>query len=98
MLNKNDLLVLILQIVTDYLSIEENYRNKDTIDQHTVLFGEDGCLDSMGIVSIVVDIEDKLAEIDINVNLMSDKAMSSKHSPFRTSLSLAEYIIELTHE
>jgi acyl carrier protein len=59
----------------------------------TALFGKGGCLDSLGLVSFIVavetEIEDRFGE---TLTLADERAMSQRHSPFRTVLSLAEYI------
>ena len=60
----------------------------------TRLFGGDGLLDSMGVVILLADLEDKLdEEFDIVLSLASDSTMSRTHSPFRTIKSLAEYMV-----
>jgi len=68
-------------------------------DQHipqqpdTVLFGREGVLDSLSLVSLIVDIEQRLAEMSAHpISLSSEKAMSAMNSPFRTVSSLVDYI------
>lgn len=62
-----------------------------------VLFGEGG-LDSMGIVSFILDVEHVLGKSGHNIVLMDDRAMSRKRSPFLSVGGLASYIVELTDE
>ncbi|NTU77967.1 MAG: hypothetical protein HGA45_00955 [Chloroflexales bacterium] len=64
-----------------------------TIDEATVLVGDDAVLDSLGVVSLIVEIEQRL-EMDhsIAVTLASDRAMSQRNSPFRTVGVLGDYI------
>lgn len=60
----------------------------------TRLFGGDGLLDSLGVVILLTDLEDKLdEEFDVAVSLASDSTMSRTRSPFRTVKSLAEYMV-----
>lgn len=59
------------------------------------LFGNDGYLDSMGLVSLLIDIEESLQSEGFNVSLSDERAMSEKNSPFRDVPSLTEYIIKL---
>jgi acyl carrier protein len=60
----------------------------------TRLFGGGGLLDSMGVVILLADLEDKLdEEFDVVLSLASDSTMSRTRSPFRTVKSLAEYIV-----
>jgi acyl carrier protein len=70
-----------------------------TIDSATRLFGRSGVLDSLGLVSVVVDVEQKLRDdLRIDIALMDDRAMSRNSSPFGTPDSLADYILELLAE
>ncbi|MCK6622847.1 MAG: hypothetical protein HUU32_15915 [Calditrichaceae bacterium] len=66
---------------------------------HTVLFGESGKLDSLGLVNMIVTTEQKIEEnFGIAITLADEKAMSQRNSPFRTVESLAEYIPQLITE
>lgn len=67
------------------------------VDEDTRLFGEN--LDSMGIVFLVSDMEDRIAdEMEINLTLADERAMSQKTSPFRSVKTLARYITMLIEE
>ncbi|MCY7342795.1 MAG: acyl carrier protein [Pseudonocardia sp.] len=58
----------------------------------TDLFGAEGLLDSIGLVSLVVAVEEALDdELGIRVGLADDRALSQRHSPYRTVSSLAGY-------
>ena len=59
----------------------------------TVLFGAGGLLDSMGLVTLVVDVEQALADrFGLRMTLADDRAMSQRSSPFRSAAALAAYI------
>lgn len=59
----------------------------------TVLFGREGCLDSLGLVSFIVAVEAELEDrCGVHLTLADEKAMSQKHSPFRTAGALADYV------
>jgi acyl carrier protein len=60
----------------------------------TEIFGPAGHVDSMGLVSLLLDIEDALLEKDIEISLNDERAMSAKNSPFRSVASLTDYIME----
>lgn len=65
----------------------------------TVLFGTGGAMDSLALVTTVVDIEQAVEdEYGKSIMLASPKAMSQKHSPFRTVGSLTAYVKELLAE
>ena len=82
-------------------TINEYFESQD-IDQvandETILFGKDSVLDSMGLVNVIIDIESRFLDDDIEISLTSEKAMSRRNSPFRTVATLAEYIIEQIEE
>lgn len=65
----------------------------------TALFGQDGLLDSMALVTLVVALEQSIEDtFGVAVTLADARAMSQKHSPFRTIGSLAEYSGRLVQE
>ena len=66
------------------------------IDDETTLFGSDAELDSMGLVSLVLDVEEQLADrLGLEITIMDDKALSRRRSPFRTIGALTAYVREL---
>lgn len=56
------------------------------------LFGGGSPLDSLGLVSLLIDIEEALQDRGIPVMLSDAKAMSQSNSPFRSIPALVEYI------
>jgi len=60
------------------------------------LYGDGAPLNSLGLVSFVIEVEERVATATgKTVRLVTPAAMSRKHSPFRTLGSLAEYVDEL---
>ena len=77
--------------------LPEQERLVKSID--TVLFGNKGKLDSLGLVSLIVAIEQKIEEaLEIPITLADERALSQKRSPFRTIGTLADYIDMLLRE
>ncbi|CAH2922453.1 MAG: hypothetical protein CPSOU_4103 [uncultured Paraburkholderia sp.] len=67
--------------------------------EDTRLYGLDGQVDSLGLVSLVVEVEGKIEQqLGVSVTLVSDRAMSARRSPFATMGSLADYALGLTRE
>ena len=67
--------------------------------EKTVLFGKDGKLDSLGLVNLLVIIEQNIEEdFDVIITLADDRAMSQKRSPFLTVETLVDYIAILLGE
>lgn len=59
----------------------------------SVLFGQGGRLDSLNLVLLIVDIEQRIAEMSGQaISLTSERAMSGMNSPFRTVSSLVNFI------
>lgn len=66
-----------------------------TPSEHTVLFGVGGVLDSLGLVNLIVAVEQRIEdELGTTVVLADEKAMAQKNSPFRTVATLVEYIAQ----
>jgi acyl carrier protein len=64
----------------------------NSLGADTRLFGRDGLLDSMGLVTLVVAVEQAVEEeYGISVSLADDRALSQRNSPYRTVGALAEY-------
>jgi len=65
----------------------------------TVIFGKDGVLDSLGLVSLLAATEQTIEdELDISLTLADERAMSQKRSPFKTIQTLSQYIDLLLSE
>ncbi len=75
--------------------LEEGAGQPQGLSPETRLIGRDAVLDSLGLVTLIVDVEDRLrTDRGIAVALADDAAMSSTRSPFRTVQSLSEYVLE----
>ncbi len=75
--------------------LEEGDVNPQGLGPETRLIRRDAVLDSLGLVALIVDVEDRLrADRGVAVVLADDAAMSSTRSPFRTVQSLSEYVLE----
>lgn len=86
----NKVLGLVLETVKE---IGEDQCNEALINatEDTYLFGAN--LDSMGVVFLVTDLESKISdEMNIELALADERAMSQKTSPFRSVKTLAKYI------
>jgi hypothetical protein len=62
------------------------------------IFGPDSTLDSLGLVGLLLDIEEGLQEIGCDVVLSDERAVSQKRSPFRSVPSLVSYVGILARE
>lgn len=90
-MNRHDIIAIIYEAID-----VSNHAREDTAqipkEETTPLYGTDGLLDSMALVSLLIDIEDACMERNIDLSLSDERAMSQKNSPFRSVRSLAGYI------
>lgn len=64
--------------------------------EQTRLFGGNGQLDSLALVSLIVNIEEAIeTELGVSLILADEKAMSRRTSPFSRISNLIDYIEEL---
>jgi acyl carrier protein len=69
------------------------------LSRDTLLFGDAGLLDSVGLVSLIVAIEQEIEnDLGVSIVLADERAMSQKHSPFRSIGALADYAATLLSE
>lgn len=67
----------------------------ETANTKSLLYGGDGPLDSMALVNLIADLEEAVSEkFGQTIALADEKAMSAKHSPYRSVASLTEAIAE----
>ena len=65
----------------------------------TPLFGEGATLDSIGLVNLIVAVEQGVeAELGVPIILANDRALSQKNNPFSTIETLTDYVILLLKE
>jgi acyl carrier protein len=70
-----------------------------TVTETTVLVGNDAVLDSLGVVQLIVEVEQRVEQAHgISVTLANDKAMSARNSPFRTVGVLADHVVVTAQE
>lgn len=61
-----------------------------------ILYGPEGCLDSMGLLRLVVMLEERIEEkTGRAIKLVSNEALSQTRSPFASVASLEAYIAGL---
>ncbi|HTX78508.1 MAG TPA: hypothetical protein VMC62_02520 [Longilinea sp.] len=69
------------------------------VSENTVLFGRGSRLDSLGLVNLIVLVEEKANEtFGASITLADERAMSQAQSPFRTVQSLSDYLLMLLKE
>jgi acyl carrier protein len=92
------IVAIIIESINDLNEeLENETLNNPTLD--TKLYGRNGALDSLALVSLITDLEERISEeFDHDIILADEKAMSQRTSPFRTVGSLTKYIQQLIEE
>ena len=95
---REDLLNLVLRSVELYCD-----ENSITVDinkgEDLRLFGGESLLDSLGLVSLIVQIEEEIEDkYNLSVVLADEKAMSRRTSPFAKVSYLVDYIFEILNQ
>ena len=74
---------------------EDEIGVSDEFAEDTILFGKEGVLDSMGLVTLIVAVEQAIEDkYDHTASLADEKAMSQARSPYRSVATLAEYAVQ----
>ena len=95
MSDKQTVIESIYTAIDEFNAVAEEPRHLEKSPE-TILFGKDGRLDSLGLVSLIVEIEGQVqTDFDTTITLADERAMSRRSSPFRSIDTLAEYITEI---
>lgn len=97
MIDRSVALEIVLSTLRD--AVDQNGGDRAAVSEETVIVGPGAVIDSIGVVSLIVDIEQRL-EMDhqVSVTLANDRAMSQRTSPFRTPEVLADHILTTESE
>ena len=91
-INKEIATKLIFEGIKDYNNQVDN-KNQLPISAELELFSENGVLDSLGLVNLIMSIEEKFEDyLDTSIVIADEKAMSQKNSPFQSVQSMADYL------
>ena len=89
---------IIVQALVE-LNEELENENLNNPTSETKLYGGSGALDSLALVSLITDLEEKISdEFEKDIILADEKAMSQRTSPFRSVETLTNYIQKLLEE
>ena len=98
MLTKENVLEIILRALQN-LNDELSDSDKFEAGPNTPLFGQDATLDSLALVSVIVDVEgDVSTALGRSISLTDDRAMGQEISPFDDVQTLLNYIMMLVNE
>lgn len=76
--------------------LDETGNLPETLDLETPIYAQGGSLDSLNLVMLISEVEAEISRIHkVDLVIASERAMSRKHSPFRSVGSLKVYVLEL---
>ncbi len=88
-------------IIENVKALVDTFPQEDRIlvDENTILFGLNSTIDSLSLVSIIVDLEIEFMDThNLEISLTDDRAMTRAISPYDNISVLADYILELVSE
>jgi len=88
-------------IIDSLIELNEELENEELNHPtaETKLYGGNGTLDSLALVSFITDLEERISdEFEKDIVLADEKAMSQRTSPFRSIETLTLYIEKLLGE
>lgn len=92
---------LVISSLREILSeiCEKGQGQADSLSGKTRLIGSSAVIDSMGLVTLIVNIEQTLNDQDgVLVTIADERALSQENSPFRTVDTLTDYVTALLQE
>ena len=100
-MDRSEIVTLLVETAKDLaITSSESLGERELqFNEDTHLIGRDGVFDSMGLVNLILDVEQIVNDrYSLLISLADERAMSQKHSPFRSIGSLADYILTLISE
>ena len=95
-MNRPEALAIIYRALEN---LNEELESPIPLREDVQLFGADSLIDSLSLVSVIVDVEsDVSGELGILVSLTDDRAISQEVSPFTSPAALADYVVMLSQE
>lgn len=75
--------------------VNEKLPGKERLERslEAVLFGREGSLDSLGLVNLIVAVEEKIEEeFGTTITIADERAMAQRNNPFRSVETLVSYV------
>jgi len=96
MVTKEEIIEIIFNSIDEINEQNETHLVKN---EKTKLFGRDSDLDSLGLVNLIVSVEENINErLNVSISIVDEKAMSQKNSPFKSVETLTDYLIQLLNQ
>ncbi len=97
MLGKEQSVAIVTSAVKSQLELDGEQPGE--IGEGSALLGEEALVDSLGLVNVIIDVEQALlSDHGVSIIVVDERAMSLANSPFKTVSTLADYVVELAAE
>ena len=99
-INREDILQIVLASLSNTVEMTTGDAvTADSFRESTRLIGHEAVLDSMGLVSMILEVEQNILDrFGVVIIIADERAMSQKRSPFRSVETLTDYVYELVKE
>ena len=89
----------LVRMAIEELNEDLDYESLQEVADDTPLFGGVDGIDSLSLVSLIVDLEKEVEHtLGKRVTLADERAMSMRNSPYRTAGALADFIVARIEE
>lgn len=95
---KQDAILSIVLKVVEQANLARVTTQQLEVSPTAALFGPSSPLDSLGLVALLIDIEEAFDQAGHPVTLSDERALSQTRSPFRDIPALVSYLSTLTLE
>lgn len=98
-MTRNERVIQVIYTAID--EVNQDYPEEEQLEKsaNTVLVGDSGTLDSLGVVTLITVIEQEVEdEFEAIITLADEDALSGESSPFATVSTLADYVLSLLDE
>lgn len=97
-MNREQLVEIIVSSLGEILA-DQGEDEFGELGESTYLIGPRSIVDSLSLVSLIVDVEQRLREErGVSLSIADERAMSQEKSPFRSVGTLAGYVEQLVWE
>ena len=103
-MRSEDIIPIVIDCLNKFLNDTENeglneVKSNAPVDGSTKLIGKDAVVESIGLVSLIADVEEAVEDLfGIAITIVDERAMSREKSPFIDVKSLSVYVLELIDE
>jgi acyl carrier protein len=93
------LVLMRLREITSEISKQKQIEMPAILDESTRLIGKKAVLDSLGLVNLIISVEQEINDTNgVPITIADERAMSMEKSPFKSVGTLVDYICFLIDE